>query len=38
MIMLMVFLEFGQIKISFKNDIWLKEIEKDGTTIQPWED
>ena len=34
----MIFLEFGQTKISFKNDIKLKEMEKDGTTTQPWED
>ena len=37
MIMLMVFLEFAWTKISFKNDIGLKEMEKDVRTIQPRE-
>ena len=32
-----VFLEFGSTKISLKNDIELKEMEKYGTNIQPWE-
>ena len=35
--MLMVFSEFAQIKISFKNDVGLKEMENDGRTIQPRE-
>ena len=35
--MMMVFLELCSTKISFENDIGLREMEKGGLTIQPWE-